>query len=68
MVCLCGMELGENGAISFENDVVLSIDCEEEPLGFEIVVISKEEFEEILSKHGYARRIRGFDDCSVAEK
>ncbi|MEE0110065.1 MAG: hypothetical protein UEP57_04135 [Oscillospiraceae bacterium] len=53
---------------SFENDVVLSIDCEEEPLGFEIVVISKEEFEEILSKHGYARRIRGFDDCSVAEK
>ena len=49
---------------SFEDDVALSIDCEEEPRAFEIAVISREEYEEILSKHGYARRIRGFEDCA----
>lgn len=53
---------------NFENDVALSVDCEEEPLGFEVALISKDEFQEILSEHGYARRIRGFDDCIITEK
>ena len=50
---------------SFEDTAVLSIDCEEEPRAFEIAVISREEYEEILSKHGYSRRIRGFEDCTA---
>ena len=47
----------------FEDELELSIACEEEPRAFNIDVISSEEYEEILSKHGYSRRIRGFEDC-----
>lgn len=53
---------------NFEDAEKLSIACEEEPLGFELTTISKEEFEKILSKHGYPRRIHGFDDCSATKK
>lgn len=50
---------------NFEDELVLSIACEEEPRAFSIDVISSEEYEEILSKHGYSRRIRRFEDCTA---
>ena len=56
-----------NFAKNFEDAVNISIECDDEPLGFDFSLISKTEFNEITEKHGYGRHIRGFSDCSVSK-
>ena len=54
-------------AENFEDDVKISIECYEEPLGFDFTSISKDKYDEMVSEHGYGRRVRGFSDCSVSK-
>lgn len=56
-----------NFAKNFEDAENISIECDDEPLGFDFSSISKTEFNEITEKHGYGRHIRGFSDCSVSK-
>lgn len=42
----------------FQGESEVNINCEDEPLDFNFSIISKEEFEESISQHGYPIRIR----------
>ena len=52
---------------NFEGEVDISIECDDEPLGFDFSSISKAEFNEIVEQRNYGRHIRGFSDCPASE-